>query len=271
VYTPLALAESRLGLHADAVRHIQTAITTLSAEGGAGVGLGRAYEVRAYIALFMADEAAFREYASACEAQYRLGTQNGLLARHAKLMSAARAAGLIEPADTTAADLRALESADVQTTVSSALGKARGSAERSLCALQLLGRATRSDSGFLYLMQQSEATLAAQLGSPTPWLEMDDLVAKLLTEAIEEEDTTQSGNDTSAEPRSAWTAIDARFMPILLSHPIDQGIVVTGLALMSVDASATRRIPTTLVHALSKALFDAGDALSQSNRFDPEE
>jgi tetratricopeptide (TPR) repeat protein len=271
VLVPLALAESRIGLHQEALRHIQNAIGTLSAEGGVGVRLGEAYEVRAYIALRMADVSEFHEYAKACEVQYRLGSQNGLLARHGKLMNAARTAGLIEALDTTDADVRALAGEEAQSTVLTLLRQAHGSTERSERALQLLGRAIRSSSGFLYLTRHDSAVLVAQLGSPTPWLEMDDLVARLLAEAVEEEDTTQTGDSQAETPVSAWTAKDARFMPILLSHLQDNRRVITGVALMSLDSGGARRVPTTLVRALSKALFDAGDALSQHLRFDQDD
>ncbi|HET6335759.1 MAG TPA: hypothetical protein VFG30_21185 [Polyangiales bacterium] len=270
VLVPLALAESQIGFHDGALSHIQAAIEIQSAEGGAGVRLGEAYEVRAYIALYMADLSAFREYSNACETQYRLGSQNGLLARHGKLMNAARSAGLIEALDTTDADARALSGEDAQSSVLTVLGEAHGSPERTRCALELLGRATRSSSGFLYLIRHDAAVLAAQLGSPTPWLEMDDRVARLLAEAVEEEDTTQSGDSLAEAPASSWTANDMRFTPILLSHADNDRRVVTGVALMSLDSRGARRVPTALVHALSKALFDAGDASSQSVRFDPD-
>jgi hypothetical protein len=271
VLTPLALAETRIGLHENALSHIQTSIAILSEDGGAGVRLGEAYEVGAYIAVHMADAAAFRAYAQACEAQYGLGNQNRLLARHRKLMSVARSAGLIESLGTLDADDRGLAAEDMQSTVLTLFEKARGSADRRQRALQLLGRATRSSSGFLYLIQEDAAVLSAQLGSPTPWLEMDELVSRLLREAVEEDDTTHDGDSLAEAPLSSWTAKDARFTPILLSHPHAKGRVVTGVALMSLDSRGARRIPTTLVHALSKALFEAGDALGQTSHVDPDD
>jgi hypothetical protein len=127
--SPLALAESQLGSQPDALRHIQTAIDLLSAEGGGGVHLGRAYEVRAYIALDAADASAFREYADACAIQYRLGSGNNLLARHERLVAAARNAGLIEAGAIPELDTHAAAD-DLRSTVHTLFETAHGSAEK---------------------------------------------------------------------------------------------------------------------------------------------
>jgi len=266
--TPLALAESRFGLQSDALRHIQSAIDHLSAEGGGGVHLGQAYEVRAYVALYMADARAFSEYADACADQYRLGSRNNLLARHERLIVAARNTGLIEGSAIPEPDVRA-GAEDVRTTVLTLFETARGAAERCERALRLLANAMRSTSGFLYLVSDGETVLAAQLGSPTPLLDMDERSTLLVREAVLREDMTETVTGTTGVTES-WMEGESRFAAVVLSHPSEHGNIVTGVVWLARGSSALRRPPTLLVQALSKALYDAGDVVTSSFRLDGE-
>jgi hypothetical protein len=255
---PLALAESRLGLHDDALNHIARAIELLSAEGGAGVRLGEAYEVRAYIAVQLSDRAAFLEYARACDVQYQLGTQNGLRARQLKLLDAARSARLIEPAHAPSeSGVHTLSSEEARSTVSSLLESARGPAELYQCALALLARAVGAVSGILYLVKHEDVVGAAQFGGPTPSANLEEVAAKLVRGTLAEDDATQSGADSTEVSAPGSSASDAQFFPIVLTHQHDERTVVTGVAFMALNTRVVRRIPILLVQTLSKALFDA--------------
>jgi tRNA A-37 threonylcarbamoyl transferase component Bud32 len=262
---PLAYAEAGAGQVESALSHVQGAIEYLSADAGSGVPLGSAYETRAFIALHSMDAAAFTQYAALCEAQYRIGGQPALLSRHEKLLRAARKAGLISaPEPLVSDDARQNTAEDVRTVVTTVLSSAQGPEQRAERALGLLGRFSRCSAGFLYILQRQGPTLAAQLGSIAPMLDMDAFVTKILLDALEARDVTQTEMSNTPEPRFLSAVTDgARFTPMLLSHPTDHGISVTGVAMMAVDANSTFRVPTRLLQALSKALYDAGDAITQ--------
>lgn len=263
VRIPLALAETRLGHPFDALTYIRPAIEELSAEGAQSVALGKAYEVRAYIAIAMADVESFREYASACELQYRLdGQDNGQLAGHAKLLRAARSAGLIHDAADTP-DLLVIADEDLIETVSKALVSAVGATARGERALSLLGQALNCDAGFLYLVRPEGPTLTAQLGALTQPVEMDLHVTGLVRDAVERQDVTQTlVSDTSTLDLSQPGNELGDFTPLLLSHTSDLGLFVTGAAVMALPRDSSQRVPARLLQALSKAFSDAGDALA---------
>jgi tetratricopeptide (TPR) repeat protein len=265
VLVPLALAEGSLGRFEHALEHIQAALEQLRSDGGSGVQLGVAYEVRARIAIQQADVASFVQYADACEAVFRIGAHSALLARHEKLMRAARKAGLIEAVLSDVVDETQQSSAeDVRSTVSTVLSTAQGPEQRAERALMLLGRFSRCDTGYLYMLQRQGPVLVAQLGAAPPRLDMDEFVTRFLVDALDQRDVTQTEASEALEPKPLWTATESsRYSPMLLSHTGDRGQSVTGVAVMYVQASASFRVPARLLQALSRALYEAGDAITQ--------
>ncbi|MET0385621.1 MAG: protein kinase [Polyangiales bacterium] len=262
VLVPLALAESALGQLPAALEHIERAITYLAADSGSGVSLGTAYEVRARIALAAGDAATFTDYAARCAEQFAIGGHGALVARHAKLLRAGRKVGLVPPDPNELLEQTELDEADARATVSTVLGTAHGPEERAERALELLGRFARCNAGYLYVLQHGGPVLVAQLGAAPTATDLDRLVGRLLQQANEDnEDMTQ----TEAGEVLLWTAIEGgRYLPMLLSHTGERGMLVTGAAIMwvTLDQPAPR-VPTRLLEALSKALYDAGDALTQ--------
>jgi hypothetical protein len=265
VLVPLSLAEGSLGRFAGALEHIHAAIEQLRSDGGSGVQLGVAYEVRARIAIQQSDTASFVQYAGACEAQFRIGAHSALLARHEKLMRTARKAGLIEDLLSDAVDETQQSSAeDVRSTVFTVLSTAQGPEQRAERALMLLGRFSRCDTGYLYMLQRQGPVLVAQLGAVPPRLDMDEFVTRYLVDALDERDVTQTEASEALEPKPLWTATESsRFSPMLLSHTGERGRSITGVAVMYVQASASFRVPARLLQALSRALYEAGDAITQ--------
>jgi tRNA A-37 threonylcarbamoyl transferase component Bud32/tetratricopeptide (TPR) repeat protein len=264
VLVPLAFAQARNGAPEAALASISSAIDILSVDSSTGVQLGAAYEVRAQIAIGMNDAAAFERYAAACLEQFRIGDQASLLARHERLVRAARKAGLIASPEAKQLEIASV-SEDVQSTVSTVLSSAHGPEERAERALALLGRFSRCDSGYLYILQRTGPVLAAQLGTTPPMLDMDGFATRFLLDALDQREATQTEVGSAPQPpQPTWTLSETRrFMPMLLSHAGDDGMSVTGVAVMAVDSRAPVRMPTRLLQALSKALYDAGDALTQ--------
>jgi hypothetical protein len=130
-------------------------------------------------------------------------------------------------------------------------------------ALRLLANAMRSTSGFLYLVREEETVLAAQLGSPTPLLDMDERSIGLVRDAGDDDDTTQTSSGPTGQPNS-WTEGESCFGAVVLSHPAEHRNVITGVAWLTHNGSALQTAPILLVQALSKALYDAGDAMTAS-------
>jgi tRNA A-37 threonylcarbamoyl transferase component Bud32/tetratricopeptide (TPR) repeat protein len=264
VLVPLAFTQARNGDTAAALANITKAIEILSVDSSTGVQLGAAYEVRAQIAIGMRDAEAFGQSAAACFEQYRIGNQASLLSRHEKLVRAARKAGLIESPQAPQLELSST-SEDVRSTVSTVLSSAHGPEERAERALALLGRFSRCDSGYLYILQRTGPALVAQLGTTPPMLDMDGFATRFLLDALDQREATQTEVGSSPQPPQAtWTISETRrYMPMLLSHPGDDGMSVTGVVVMAMDSRGPVRMPTRLLQALSKALYEAGDALTQ--------
>lgn len=264
VLVPLAFAQGRIGRTDAALTNISTAIEILSVESSTGVLLGAAYEVGAQIALGMNDAEAFTKYAAACEVQYAIGNQAGLLARHEKLIRAARKTGLISGPHTPEFAVPN-PAEDVHSMVSTVLGAAHGPEQRAERALALIGRFSRCDSGYLYLVQRQGPALVAQLGATPPLLDMDGFATRFLLDALDQREVTQTEVGSAAKALLAsWALSEARkFTPMLLSHPGERSMSVTGVAVMAMDTRGSVRIPRRLLQALSKALYDAGDAITQ--------
>jgi hypothetical protein len=262
VLVPLSLAEDALGQTESALAHVDQAIELLSLDDGGGVQLGGAYEARARIALRMGDEAAFVRAADACERQYRLGGQRTLLARHKKLITAARKTGLIAPdplAPSENAGFPSLE--EMRATVASALGVASDIEHKAQQALSLLGRFTDCDAGFLYLRTPSGPALLAQLGAAEPMPDMDACAARLMLE-----DGTEVTQDAVETTNHLWIGQDgSRYLPMLLWHHAERAGLVVGVAIMCFKPDVAQRMPTVLLDALSHALYDAVDAPQRSD------
>jgi tRNA A-37 threonylcarbamoyl transferase component Bud32/tetratricopeptide (TPR) repeat protein len=265
VRVPLAFVQARADRIDAALANISNAIEFLSAEASMSVQLGVAYEVRAQIAIGMRDAEAFSKFSELCLQQYRIGNQAGLLSRHDKLMRAARRANLIVGPKSAEFAITPRSGDDVQSTVSTVLGSAHGPEERAERALALLGRFSRCDVGYLYILQRGGPALVAQLGTAPPMHDMDGFVARFLLDALDHRDVTQTEvASASSVPEPTWMSSSSRrFTPMLLSHQGEHGMSVTGVAVMAADLRNSIRMPTRLLQALSKALYEAGDAITQ--------
>jgi hypothetical protein len=260
---PLADAHSLLGHHDEARAIAAAALESQQTVGGIGVPLAAAHETCAWIALRAGDAVSFNEHASVCEAQYRVGNYGPLLARHDKLMRAARKAGLIAPL--VEYDSASMHPDDLSST-STVLSRAQGPAQRAEQALAMLLERCGAKAGCLYVLQRSGPVLAAQQGQmPLPH-ELDDLVASFVADALTVDDVTRTQpGESLVVSASAWTVGDtaeARFVPMLLSHPTPEGRCVTGVAVTWVARDAGFTLPTRLLQALSSALRDRGDAVT---------
>jgi predicted transcriptional regulator len=260
---PLAEAKSLLGQHDQAIEHIDTAISALSHDGGCGARLGEAYEVRAWIALRLGDVARLREYAAASAAQYRIGSHPFLLARHDKLLQAARKAGLLAPL--TAADARdsSIPRGPCDSQMSTVLNKARSPEQRAQHGLERLLRQSRSTAGWLYIVKDQRPVRMAQLGTLPCDFDVDARVSSYLLDQSNWLEMTDTKSATNP-PEVAWFAPESAelpLVPVLLSHPTPQGRALTGVAVLQPAPGAALRTPVRLLQALSRAFHEAGEGV----------
>jgi hypothetical protein len=99
VLRQLALAEAALGDFTGAAARIDALIAELMALGVSGLNLGLAYEARAQIALWSAQESTFEHFARLTAEQYRFGAQSPLGARCTRLLHEARRKGFASVAE----------------------------------------------------------------------------------------------------------------------------------------------------------------------------
>jgi hypothetical protein len=179
------------------------------------------------------------------------------IARHRKPSTASVARDRRPGDDATSAGAEGM-----RLSVASALGTAHDTAQRAQQALDLLGRMTDSQAGFLYLRAANGPTLVAQLGAAEPMPEMDACAARLMQD--DNRELTQDGEIVTTQ---VWTRADGTgYWPMLLCDPERQAAKVVGVAIMCFKPDAAPRTPTALLEALGRAFDEAGDTVHKQTR-----
>jgi hypothetical protein len=249
---PLCLALARLGDPSAAVALWDGVMATYSALGISGLNLAIAHRTRARIALEVADYRAMESHASLARESV---SDPGWLRRELQaLRHVENDPGVQVDATTSVATVMSVFSRTVENFVT-----AHERAQYGLEALLRLGEAT---SGLLVGMTPSGPTCYARIGEANPALEKwasDYLLGQICGEFETGELSPQPGN-TLGDSRIEHAA--AAFLPVLLSHPVDGGLAITGVALLQ---SAALRHSASLARPaaeLSRAFQQAGNFIA---------
>jgi hypothetical protein len=255
---PLALASAALGKVNRAAELADSVIDSFERMQSGGLNLVLAYETRARVAIHAKSSAAYQHFANLCEERCRASDSRVL---HAKLDRLVRAA--------TAADVRATQSdATAQLTMltgtqlTSILAGYNKPAERALRTLELLLRRSGSNAGYLFLMHEHGAEIAAQVGVGAAPPSLAAAVAELVDSELADCGlrTCSLEADSAADSRTTWRAEDGRVHRlVLLSHQTPDGFAVTGVAVLALAAEQVFVHPGTLAAHLSRLISDAGD------------
>jgi tetratricopeptide (TPR) repeat protein/type II secretory pathway component PulM len=263
---PLALAYAAQNKFDRAIENTQAVIDLLEAMNASGVVLGSAYETRVRVAIRMEDRAGFKTYSTLCAEQYRVGKNPTLTVKFEKLIQQASLVALevsTEIADSLDSNLR-YESAIAD--LSAIFGTYDTADERAQRALEILVLQCEWSTGLLYTMQKQGPVLVATFGDVPSSTGIDALVSTYLAAELEnsqEETITQTVGANSPASDTSWKSLDGqRFVPLLLSHEIEQGWVITGAVVVGVAPDDFLEIPMKLLAALSKSLMDAGDVVT---------
>jgi hypothetical protein len=241
------------GQSEEAVALSQQIIDELLALETHGLMLAAAYETRAQIAFELQDEGAFQRFAALC-AQESGGNAKRLLGARYQRLSLASAE---------LADQGALIT---QFTVT--LDACESARERARCGLEYLAQHSGATAGLLLTHTDDGLTQSACIGDLTvdpelaAWAEgyfSRELADDESTAAFSEPPSAEPGAPDSASPPSLGPGL--RYMPVLLSHQIERGYVVTGLALLVARTDAPFLYPSRFATELSRSLTDAGDVV----------
>jgi hypothetical protein len=188
-----------------------------------------------------------------------------LIAKYEKLVQEAKRAA-IRVADELAhaADMSDIDSVTAMTMIAGVLGSCRGPRERAERALSLLVEQSHCAGGFLYTVQKEGAVLVAQNGIEAAPAELDAMVSSFLTAEIDDVQNVTVQTifaELPANKTSAWTIRQReQYRPLVLGHHTEKGFNITGVAVLVKDPNRIFVIPSDALAALSKSLFDAGDA-----------
>jgi tetratricopeptide (TPR) repeat protein len=267
IETPLALAHAALGEHEAAIARLQRVIEQFERLGSAGVPLGNAYEARARVAVLMNDTASFRRYSALCAEQYRAGHNPALTAKYERLLLFARKWRVYVSSDLErAADHKQLHQSDVGSHVATLLGQCHGPAERAQETLRVLVAHCGAAGGFLYVLQSGGPILRAQLGDKQPPAELDTQVARHVAAeltAVDEATATVAPDAVTSRELERWSTADGtQLVPMVLAHESAEGFVITGVAALLPSADGVFQSPEALLRILSRALLEAGDAVT---------
>ncbi len=261
---PLALIEAKLGDYERAVSHAERAIDLHQTMGTTGVNLGLGYETRARVAIWMGDHVAFGHYVELCAEQYRVGHNPVLTAKYERLLNEAQGLAFsVSEAMARAADFSEHTTGGLSTSIGYALTECSGAADRAQRALAILMKEGRCSTGFLYTIQKDGPSLCAQIGNHAPPRNMD----ATLTEYVKRQadDCTDESGTVADLAQSAVSELDwanpqgEQYYPLLLGHDVQDGLFVTGVAVLLPDRDREFALPLEACAAVSKALVEAGD------------
>jgi hypothetical protein len=275
----------RIGRLEEAMSMADRYLSSHLERGTRGLQLGRAYEVRARVAIAMRDEPALERYAQLCAAEYR-GSRNALLSHkyHALLREADGAGVRVLSGQRAAADFSSAASTydPVQTLRSRLLGAA-GSDERARQALALLVEAHGATAGYLFSTREGRLELLAASLEDEPSLELvrtleacvADLSAPVAAHDEAEDEVTAFLQPLDAgEPVAVATAFEAITEAATATHRIERKNAVStdgfealplfaapssqpvlvALAALRFDDGSRKAVPGSLLSAFADAL-----------------
>jgi hypothetical protein len=155
LYVSAALALASAQQRDEALRLIAAAIEAAVGFGSSGFALGRIYEVRAKIALLLAEPGEFERHVTLCATEYEKAHNPMLGARLAALVEQGRRhfAGPSEPPAAVARLLYQPEPPSEYDSVHSRMLECVDAADRGRCALTLLLQSTECFAGALFMVQ----------------------------------------------------------------------------------------------------------------------
>ncbi len=264
VTLPLAHAEIERRKLSAAASLLASVIEMHEGPGRRNVYLGRAYELRARLALYANDAPEFQRALALCSQQYAPSRNSQLRGKLDQLKRAAREAGLLPEPISLGSRGRDAET-DGGSTVATVLSSCDETQERVERALLLLTRHSRCTGGFLYTLRTEGPALVARRGNREPLPQLDALVNRFVATHATPRELTRSQylTTTGTEPRASWRAPDGtQFVPMLLTHRSEVGPCITGVAVMWLRPEANYRVPTRLLTALSRTLHESGDTMT---------
>ena len=258
VRMPLAVAEARSGLP-DAAQHADHVIRRFLELEVTGLNLGLACEARARVALEQADQAAYDAYSLRCSEEYMRAGNPALSARYQRLRRAAQQKSLVTVPPH--ADAPVDRQAD-PTRFKERLGTCQNRDERAQAALALLAEHTGVGDGFLYhVSAEGPVLVAAQGRLSKPPENLNAMVRDYLAGESGAGETT--GETTETTHRTDWSSLgEALYRPVLLSHYVDEGFAITGIAVFSVGPEQAFAYPRDAAIQLSQLASDMGDVTS---------
>lgn len=257
VRMPLALAQSRIGNYESALVLAQAAIESFTALGLLSLNLAVAYETRARIALDMRDEAAFDEYAALCAAE---------LPRAAHRLHAAKQRSRLHFEDEGplgSEETHVVHESVIESRLSQLLADCEAQ-ERMRRALEMLVRQSGAVGGLLYTIRDKRLERAAELGDVQCTPELEALIHRYFEGETDDREVTQSvvESDALSVHSMEWIASsDARYVPVVLSHPCSAGTALTGMAVLLVKAAGQFVYPSRLASELSRLLLAYGSSI----------
>jgi Protein kinase domain/AAA ATPase domain len=258
VLMPLSVAQAKLENPA-AVANAERAIEMLQKVGSTGVNLGLAYEARARVALAQLDRTAWDRYSAACEECFATAGNPALFAKTRRLKRDAQKKQL-------AATQTPMESVPhrgiAMTVLKSKLRTCSGAEARAQLALKVLADQSGARDGVLYRVTDEGPVWVASLGKLEPSPALHAMAREYIEgETHGHEATTGGDTGLQTEVRTEWTTFgEASFRPVLLSHYVDTGYAITGLAVFAVAVDQPFTYPGETAANLSRLAVENGDA-----------
>lgn len=144
----------------------------------------------------------------------------------------------------------------------SVMAACKSSGERAARGLDMLVRLSGAVGGVLYVCSSGRTMPRAQAGRLVPDEKIDALAREYLASRMNEHEEARTAGDVSAVTSLVreWKGPgDVRYVPVLLSHEMKQGLAITGVAVLMIDASARFDHPAALATELSRLCHKAGD------------
>jgi hypothetical protein len=221
------------------------------------VNLGLAYEARARVALAQLDRTAWDKYSAACEECFATAGNPALFAKTRRLKRDAQKKQLAP----TQTPMESVPHRGIAVTVlKSKLRACTGAEARAQLALKVLADQSGARAGLLYRVTEDGPVWVASIGKLEPSQALHAMAREYIEGETHGHEAT-TGSEIETEVRTEWTSFgEASFRPVLLSHYVDAGYAITGLAVFSVAVDQPFTYPGETAANLSRLAVENGDA-----------